>query len=122
MKKIVLISCASKKRPHKVKAEELYISPLFIGNLQYAKRQNPDSIFILSAKYGLLELDREIEPYNVTLNDLSSAEVMTWAKNVLEQLRALADLQGDHFVVHPTNAYFTVCNAKIFNRKNSWSR
>ena len=62
MKKIVLISCASKKAPFKAKAEALYVSPLFVLNLRYAKSLKPDSIFILSAKYGLLDLDKEIEP------------------------------------------------------------
>jgi hypothetical protein len=82
MKKIVLIACASKKAPGKAKAEALYISPLFVSNLRYAKRLKPDSIFILSAKYGLVELEREIEPYDVTLNDMSSVQIKAWAGNV----------------------------------------
>jgi len=98
VKKIVLISCVSKKKPHKAKAEELYLSPLFVGNLRYAKSLRPDGIFILSAKYGLLELDREIEPYDVTLKDMSSAQVKAWANDVLEQLRKRTDLQSDHFI------------------------
>ena len=67
MAKIVLISCVSKKLSHKSKAQELYISPLFRKNIQYAKSLNPDKIFILSAKYGLIKLEEEIEPYNKTL-------------------------------------------------------
>lgn len=35
---------------------------------------------ILSAKYGLLLPDDEIEPYNLTLNDMSSEEVRDWAQ------------------------------------------
>jgi len=49
MKKIVLISCVSKKLHHKSKAQDLYVSSLFLKNLQYAKSLNPDKIFILSA-------------------------------------------------------------------------
>lgn len=85
--------------PHKAKAGDLYISPLFTGNLRYARSLKPDSIFILSAKYGLLELDREIEPYNSTLKDMSLDQVRVWADKVLEQLKLLADLQSDHFIV-----------------------
>lgn len=99
MKRIVLISCVKKKLPHKAKAERLYISPLFKGYLQYARNLNPDSIFILSAKHGLLELDREIEPYNSTLKDMSSDQVRAWADVVLEKLKQVADLQSDHFIV-----------------------
>lgn len=98
MKRIVLIACAARKLPYKAKAEDLYVSPLFMGNLRYAKSLAPDAIFILSAKYGLLELDREIEPYNVTLKDMSTAEVRTWARGVIAQLEQHADLHNDHFI------------------------
>jgi hypothetical protein len=98
MKKIVLISCASQKRSNRSKAKELYISPLFRKNLAYARRLNPDGIYILSAKYGLLDLETEIDPYNQTLNNMSTGEIRTWADRVLQQLRQVANLQDDHFI------------------------
>lgn len=98
MKSIVLISCVSKKLPHQAKAEDLYISSLFKLNLQYACSLNPDRIFILSARYGLIDLDREIEPYDVTLNEMSAAEVKKWADAIIKQLREVADLENDRFV------------------------
>lgn len=98
MKKIVLISCASKKVQRKTQAKDLYISPLFVGNLRYARSLKPDGIFILSAKYGLLELDREVEPYNTTLKDMPRTQVKAWADKVIEQLKEQADLQRDHFI------------------------
>lgn len=70
MKKIVLISCVSKKGNKKAKAKDLYMSSLFINSLAYAYSLNPDKIFILSALHHLLDLDQEIEPYNVTLTRL----------------------------------------------------
>ena len=93
MAKVVLISCVSKKLHHKSKAQDLYISPLFKKNLQYAKSLNPDKIFILSAKYGLLRLDEEIEPYDKTLNKMRSNEIKEWANSVLNQLKKLTDLE-----------------------------
>ena len=105
MKTMVLIACASKKITHKARAEDLYISPLFVGNLRYAKSLAPDAIFILSAMYGLLDLDKEIEPYNVTLKDMSTAQVRAWANGVLEQLARRADLQHDHFVFLAGDVY-----------------
>jgi hypothetical protein len=63
MNKVVLISCASKKLPHKAKAKDLYISPLFKKNLAFAHFLRADKIFILSAKYGLLSLEQVIELY-----------------------------------------------------------
>jgi predicted RNA-binding protein len=98
MKKIVLISCVSKKRSSKSKARELYISPLFKKNLHYALKLKPDQIFILSAKYGLVPLDEEIEPYDLTLNTMSSKEVKDWSAGVLRALASQADLQQDKFV------------------------
>lgn len=98
MAKIALISCVSKKRLHKAKAKDLYISPLFKQNLAYAKSLNPDKIFILSAKYGLLDLEGEIEPYDLTLNQMHSEAIKEWASRVIEQLSKVADFENDAFV------------------------
>ena len=48
LKRIVLISCVSKKLPHPARAKDLYVSPLFRLNLQYARKLQPDAIYILS--------------------------------------------------------------------------
>jgi len=98
MKKIVLISCASKKLPRKSRAKDLYISPLFKLNLKYARTLNPDDIFILSAKHGLLELDKDIDPYDETLNDMYTSEIKTWAVKVSNQIRKKADVNKDYFI------------------------
>ena len=98
MAKVVLISCVSKKLHHKSKAQDLYISPLFKKNLQYAKSLNPDKIFILSAKYGLLRLNEEIEPYNKTLNKMRSKEIKEWANSLLNQLKKSTDIENDEFI------------------------
>jgi hypothetical protein len=99
MSKIVLISCVSKKSQVKSKAEKLYLSPLFKYNLQYAKSLNPDKIFILSAKYGLVGLNEEIEPYNETLNKMSSDKIKEWAKKVIEKLEKETNLREDEFII-----------------------
>jgi hypothetical protein len=98
MRKIVLISCVRKKRSCKSKAKDLYLSPLFIKSLKYAHKLTPDAIFILSAKYGLLDLNMDIEPYNLTLNSMSASDIRLWADMVLRQLSALSDFTQDHFI------------------------
>lgn len=98
MKKTVLISCVSKKLNYRSKAQDLYISPLFRKNLQYAKALNPDQILILSAKYGLVKLSREINPYDKTLNKMRSNETKVWANSVLNQLKKVSDLECDEFI------------------------
>lgn len=69
----------------------MYISALFQKNLHYAKSFNPNNIFILSAKYGLLELDEEVEPYDKTLNKMRSCEIKEWANSVLSQMQKVVD-------------------------------
>ncbi len=98
MKTIVLISCVSKKLAHKSPAKDLYDSPLFKGNLYYASSFKPDNIFVLSAKYGLVPLDREIEPYNLTLNNMAVSDIKKWAVGVLSQLHEVVDLDNDRII------------------------
>lgn len=98
MPKVVLISCVSKKLPYKAKAKDLYVSTLFKYNLKCAKSLNPDKIFVLSAKYGLVYLEREIEPYDKTLNKMSSKEIRKWADCVIAQIKKEADPKEDEFI------------------------
>lgn len=99
MKTIVLIPCVKKKQNAICKAEELYVSPLFKKNLAYAKSINPYKIFILSAKYGLLSLTKEIEPYDLTLKTFKSKELKAWAEHTVTQLQKETDLQKDKFII-----------------------
>lgn len=98
MKTIVFISCVSKKLPHKAKAQELYISPLFRLNLAYAKKLKPDKIFILSAKHGLLTPNDVIAPYDTTLNTMPDKERRVWGARVRKQLHGKVNLEKDKFI------------------------
>ena len=77
----------------------MYISQLFRLSLQYAQRLSPSQIFILSAKYGLVPLDDEIEPYDVTLNRMSIKDRKAWATKVLAQLVEHSNIHQDHFFI-----------------------
>jgi hypothetical protein len=59
---------------------------------------NPDKIFVLSAKYGLVDLERGIEPYDKTLNEMSSQEIRKWAECVMSQIKKEADPKEDEFI------------------------
>lgn len=93
MATVVCISCVKSKRSHRSRVEDLYTSPLFRKLLAYAKSLDPDRILVLSAKHGVLELDDEVNPYEMTLNrmgvrrtgstgptgcSVSSGNVSTW--------------------------------------------
>ncbi len=106
MKRIVLISCVKRKLPHKARARDLYTSALFRKSLAYAEQLAPDAIYILSAKYGLLPLDAEVEPYDQTLKTMSAGEIREWAQRVVEQLARYADLRTDHFIILAGKAYY----------------
>jgi hypothetical protein len=98
MKTIILIGCVKKKRDFRTRAENLYISPFFKKNLAYAKSLNPDLIFILSAKYGLVTLDQEIDTYDLTLKNFKKEELIKWSTDTIQQLQNLTDLNNDRFV------------------------
>ena len=105
MKIIILISCASKKLAYKSKAEELYISTLFRLSLAYAKKLKPDKIFILSAKYGLLNLNDEIATYNENLNNKPVSDIKIWAEKVVFKLGKIANLQNNIFIFFAGKKY-----------------
>ena len=80
MVKVVLISCVKRKVGHAAKAKDLYDSPRFRLSWEYANSLNPEKIFILSAKYHLLDPEKVIEPYDQTLNTMSRERRRAWAK------------------------------------------
>lgn len=82
----VFLSCVSEKEDHKCAAKDLYISPLFQKSYAYAQKLNPDHIYILSAKYFVVDLDEEISPYDVTLKDMNADEKREWVDNVLKKM------------------------------------
>jgi len=105
MNELVLISCVSKKLSYKARAEKLYKSPWFESSMKYAKSLKPHAIFILSAKYGLLALDQEIEPYDLTLKTMRKSQVKNWANIVIDQLRCHCDLRNDEFIILAGDKY-----------------
>ena len=71
----VFLSCVSKKRDYSCFASDMYVSDLFKKSLAYAtKITEPTNVYILSAKYGLLELNQQIEPYELTLNTMNKKQ------------------------------------------------
>ena len=89
MKTIILIACGKEKRREASKAKDLYQGTYFQKTLEYAyilsKKYKAD-IYILSAKYGLLELDTIINPYNFTLNDINERYKKNWSYRVIKEL------------------------------------
>lgn len=125
MKTIILIACVSRKGTVRAKAKNLYKGPLFTNSLAYAFKLKADKIFILSALHHLIELDKEIEPYDVTLSNvpkakrkpglkvLSAIEKGEWGETVIKLLSEEADLQKDKFIVLAGQEYIKPIKARI---------
>lgn len=69
-------------------ATEFYRSTLFRLALARAKREHDDFV-LLSAWYGLVEQREVLEPYDISLRDLTPPELRAWSRKVAD---ALADL------------------------------
>ena len=129
MSRIVLISCVSRKVGHKAKAKDLYKGPLFTSSLAFGQSLKPDKIFILSALHHLLDLNKEIEPYNVTLSKikknnikkelkiLTPDEKIEWGKQVINQLKNEANILSDEFIVLAGKEYIKPIESYISNLK-----
>ena len=82
---IYLLSCVGQKRSAPAHARDLYTSPWFCKARTYADRTGRPW-FVLSAKYGLVDPDEIIAPYDLTLNTMLVADRRRWASRVLTQL------------------------------------
>lgn len=105
--RIGLVSCIKLRTGHAAPARELYgRSALFRGALRYLQGR-VDFTYVLSAKYGLIEVDEVVAPYNQSLTDARRTERLAWAKQVRDRLqeRHGADLTGITFECHAGQAY-----------------
>jgi len=76
----------------------MYQGELFKKAAAYCNK-NYDKWFILSAKYGLLDPDTVINPYDETLNDMNPNQVDTWAQEVA------SNLNGATYHIHAGKEY-----------------
>lgn len=109
--KIILISCVSKKKQinegETLPAKDLYISTLFKKAWGYANKLNPDKIYILSAKHGLLSPEKPIGYYNETLLKYPASKQKEWADNVLSQLKKEGcNFENDEFMLLAGKTYY----------------
>ena len=86
---LVLVSCVKSKLDRRSPAKEMYISNWFRQARRVVETHGLEWR-ILSAKYGLLHPDTQIDPYEQTLRGQPIAGRRVWAEGVLEDLLALA--------------------------------
>jgi len=84
---LVLVGCGDSKADAPAAAKDLYTSNYFGLKRRYAEEFG-DEWAVLSAKYGLLDPGAEIEPYDVTVDDV---DVDEWGVAVAEDLPDVRD-------------------------------
>jgi len=78
-------------------ARDLYTSPWFRKASAYAA-QVADEWYILSARYGLVDPDRVIAPYDETLKRMRATARQDWARKVVKDLQTILQ-PGDHVLI-----------------------
>lgn len=103
MRAVYLITCSRRKLSTKAEAKDLYVSPSFKAARNIAESLG-DIWFILSAKYGLIRPDTELEPYDCSLSSLNEIECRSWASKVVESLIPYL-LNDDRIIIIGDDSY-----------------
>ena len=74
--------------------------------IQVKTVRNLDYVYILSAKYGLVEETDVIAPYDLTLADLPEHGQSDWANYVLAQMGERFNLEHDTFLILAGRRYY----------------
>lgn len=102
---VLLLGCVKKKRATPAPARDLYVSPLWRARREYAEASGRPW-FVLSALHGLVDPTRQLEPYDLALNDRPAAERREWGAQVIADLERVAGpLRGRELEVHAGGAY-----------------
>ena len=83
---IAFIACSKSKAKNPKPAQFLYQGSLFRKSLVYTKSRFK-KVYILSALYGVVDLNEIIIPYEKTLNNMPINERKKWAYKVHKQLK-----------------------------------
>ena len=86
MTPVYLVACVSQKLDRRARAADLYRSDWFRKARTYVEEAG-SPWYVLSAAHGVVAPFRRIDPYNVTLRDLSAAQRRLWGEKTVSQLR-----------------------------------
>lgn len=83
--KVALVGCGARKRPGSHAARDLYTGSLFRAAFAHAER-TADEVYIVSALWGLVAPDAQLEAYERALDALSKPEREAWADRIVSDL------------------------------------
>lgn len=116
----VVTNCTAEKLKVAAPARELYRGPSVRRVLKVVDKARaggrPISLYIISARYGLIHEDQIVEPYDETLSGRTVEEIKTWAatRGVLDRFKQLADVGTVVFTA--TKPYYTAVEDIICKR------
>ncbi len=89
---LCVVSCGKKKiwdvnsnAPRRVPAKYAYVGTLTRLAIKYAEKFYPNDWVIISAKYGLMHPDEEIENYDIQLLEISNTYIELLKKQIREK-------------------------------------
>ena len=96
---VAIIPCTNQKSTVPGPACEVWQGANFQLTLYHAQKWY-DRVFIMSYKYGLIDPDLEIEPYDVNIQYASAEEKLEWWWQIKEQIKDLAKENPDLIAVY----------------------
>jgi hypothetical protein len=83
---VAIVGCSAIKQKQAGPAREFYRSPLFKAALAYAEARTKN-VMIVSAQYGAVKLDQQLEPYDMKLSELRKTDRENWGARTVDELR-----------------------------------
>ena len=106
MERIALVACVKEKLNHAASALEMYTGDSFKSWMSDAKANNVDHVYILSGKYGLLELNETIKPYDLNLGHQDASYIENWKRSVISKLKSKHILADTHAIIYTNEVYY----------------
>lgn len=95
MKNICFVGCTKSKQNYECSAKEMYSKSVYFNKqLKYIDFMYNCEYYILSAKYGLLSPDTKIQPYDLSLNYMSTEEYNKWVDIVSKEIIENIDINN----------------------------
>ncbi|WP_244227782.1 DGQHR domain-containing protein DpdB [Corallococcus aberystwythensis] len=118
--RIALVGCGKAKLKHRAAARHLYTGNLFRAHLAEAEATTPH-VYVVSALHGLLSLDAQVEPYDVTLRGMSHEQRAAWGQQVVEALTRLYPVGAVELLVYAGRTYAEPLQASMAAAQRGWA-
>jgi len=116
---VALVGCGKQKLEVRAKARDLYAGRLFRMSYEHAERTS-DDVLILSAKHGVISPFKEIDPYDLSINQMLIHHKHQWARWVISELIMLYPLTRLRIVFYAGQAYIRPILAEASEQEAYW--